>query len=197
MGTRAATLLLATFAMTAVAAAAQERTIVKTATVKAPIAEVWKAWTTEEGITTFFAPAARVDPRPGGAFEMHFNPFAKPGLKGADGMVFLALQEPRMLSFTWNAPPHLPEVRGQRTAVTVRFKDAGDGATEVRLAHAGWGEGGQWDKAYEYFDGAWGRVLANLAKRFAEGPTDWGPFLLQLKAWQEAEDAKAADAKKP
>ena len=42
------------------------------------------------------------------------------------------------------------------------------------------------------------RAASNgLAKRFAEGPTDWGPFLLQLKAWQEAEDAKAADAKKP
>jgi uncharacterized protein YndB with AHSA1/START domain len=160
--------------------------------VKAPVTEVWKAWTTEEGVTTFFAPAARVDPRPGGAFEMHFNPFAKPGLKGADGMVFLALQEPRMLSFTWNAPPHLPEVRGQRTAVTVRMRDAGDGATEVRLTHAGWGEGGQWDKAYEYFDGAWGRVLANLAKRFAEGPVDWTPWLARMKAHQDAEDARAS-----
>lgn len=192
MRTLAAPLLLAALAMTHLDALAQDRAIVKTATVKAPIAEVWKAWTTVEGITTFFAPAARIEPRPGGAFEIHFNPFAKPGMKGADDMVFLAVQEPRMLSFTWNAPPQLPEVRGQRTAVTVRLKPAGEGATEVRLVHGGWGDGGQWDKAYEYFDGAWGRVLANLAKRYEEGPIDWRAYLLQLKAWQDAEDAKAA-----
>ena len=100
MRTLAAPLLLAALAMTHFDALAQDRTIVKTATVKAPIAELWKAWTTVEGITTFFAPAARIEPRPGGAFEIHFNPFAKPGMKGADDMVFLAVQGPKMLSLT-------------------------------------------------------------------------------------------------
>jgi uncharacterized protein YndB with AHSA1/START domain len=184
-------------ALLALSAAAQERAIVKTATVKAPVEAVWNAWTTTEGITSFFAPEARIDARPGGAFEVYFNPYAKPGMKGADGMVFLALQDRRMLSFTWNAPPHLAEVRGQRTSVTVRLAPAGEGLTEVRLSHAGWGDGGQWDKSYEYFDGAWARVLANLEKRFAEGPVDWKPWLGQMKAWQDAEDAKAAKAKKP
>jgi len=28
-------------------------------------------------------------------------------------------------------------------------------------------------KAHAYFDKAWDYVLANLAKRFAEGPIDW------------------------
>jgi uncharacterized protein YndB with AHSA1/START domain len=191
----AAALLAPTLALTTPDAAAQERAIVKTARVKAPVEEVWKAWTTTEGITTFFAPSARVEARPGGPFEIHFNPYAKPGMKGADGMVFLALQENRMLSFTWNAPPHLPEVRGQRTSVTVRLAPGTDGHTDVRLTHGGWGEGGQWDKAYAYFDGAWGRVLANLEKRFVEGPFDWAPWLAQMKAHQDAEDAKAASGK--
>ena len=179
------------------AAAAQDRTLVKTVTVKAPVDAVWAVWTTSEGIKTFFAPDARVEARPGGPFEIFFNPYAKPGLKGADGMVVLAVQEKRMLSFTWNSPPHLPEVRGQRTAVTVRVKPAGEGLTEVRLTHAGWGDGGQWDQSFDYFDKAWGRVLANLEKRFAEGPVDWAPFLRNVKAYQDAADAKAAGAKKP
>jgi uncharacterized protein YndB with AHSA1/START domain len=191
----AAALLAPALAMTTPEAAAQDRTIVKTARVKAPVEEVWKAWTTPEGIVTFFAPSARVEARPGGPFEIHFNPYAKPGMKGADDMVFLALQENRMLSFTWNAPPHLPEVRGQRTSVTVRLAPAPDGSTDVRLTHGGWGDGGQWDKAYAYFDGAWGRVLANLEKRFVEGPFDWSPWLNQMKAHQDAEDAKAASGK--
>ena len=161
---------------------AQERTLVKTATVKATVDEVWNAWTTTEGIQSFFAPEARVEARPGGPFEVYINPYAKPGLKGADGMVFLALQEKQMLSFTWNAPPHLPEVRRQRTSVTVRMKPAGDGATEVRLVHSGWGDGGQWDQVFDYFNKAWGAVLGNLQKRFVEGPIDWKPFLARLKA---------------
>ena len=176
---------------------AQERTLVKTATVKATVDEVWNAWTTTEGIQSFFAPEARVEARPGGPFEVYMNPYAKPGMKGADDMVFLALQEKQMLSFTWNAPPHLPEVRRQRTSVTVRMKPAGEGATEVRLVHSGWGDGGQWDQAFAYFDRAWGNVLANLEKRFATGPVDWTEWRAKVKAYQDAEDAKAAPAKKP
>lgn len=190
-------LAAAMLALAMLPAAAQERAIVKTALVKAGVDEVWKAWTTAEGITSFFAPSAVIEPRPGGLFEIHFNPYAKPGMKGADGMVFLALQEKRMFSFTWNAPPHLPEVRGQRTSVTVRLTPADAATTEVRLTHTGWGDGGQWDQAYAYFDGAWGRVLEGLAKRFVDGPRDWSPWLKQMKAYQDAEDAKAAAAKKP
>ena len=189
-----ATVLLAALPL---AATAQDRSIVKTVTVKAPVDEVWKAWTTTEGITSFFAPGARIEARPGGPFEVYFNPYAKPGMKGADDMVVLAVQEKSMLSFTWNAPPHLPDVRGQRTSVTVRLKPAGDRATEVRLTHTGWGEGGQWDQAYGYFDKAWGNVLAGLEKRFAQGPKDWSAWLGQMKAYQDGEDAKAAAGKKP
>lgn len=192
------TLLLATaHAMLPLPAAAQDRAIVKTVTVKAPVAEVWKAWTTAAGIKSFFAPDARIEARPGGPFEVYINPYAKPGMKGADDMVFLALQENRMLSFTWNAPPHLPDVRVQRTSVTVRLKPAGDDATEVRLVHGGWGDGGQWDQAFDYFNGAWGRVLANLEKRFVDGPIDWTQWLAQMKAYQDAAEAKAAAPKKP
>jgi uncharacterized protein YndB with AHSA1/START domain len=152
---------------------------------------VWKAWTTGEGIQSFFAPEAVVEPRAGGAFHLHFNPYAPAGMKGADDMRVLAVQEGKMLSFTWNAPPYYPEVRGQLTYVTVRLKPVSDNETRVALVHGGWGDGGQWDQAYAYFDKAWDGVLANLRKRFAEGPVDWKPFLARLKAEQD----KAAASK--
>lgn len=189
MKTALAALALASLCL---AAAGEDRILVKSVTVQAPVEAVWAAWTTSEGIRTFFAPDARVEARPGGPFEIYINPYAKPGLKGADGMVVLAVQDKRLLSFTWNAPPSLPEVRGQRTSVAIRFEPAGDAATRVRLAHSGWGDGGQWDQAYDYFDKAWGGVLANLQKRFAEGPIDWTAWLARMKAFQDAEDARAA-----
>lgn len=169
-----------------------DRRIVKQVTVKASLDDAWKAWSTTEGIQSFFAPEARIEARPGGAFHVHFNPYAKPGLKGADDMTVLAAQERKMISFTWNSPPYMPVVRSQRTSVQVRFKPLGEKETEVRLVHGGWGEGEKWDESFKYFDTAWGRVLANLQKRFAEGPIDWTDYLKRMKAFQEAEDAKAA-----
>ena len=165
-----------------IAAHAEERAIAKQIVVKAPVEAVWNAWTTTEGIKSFFAPDARVEARVDGPFEIYMNPYAAPGMKGADDMRFLALQPMKMLSFTWNAPPSLPEARAQRTVVVVRLKPVGEGQTEVTLYHAGWGEGGEWDKAYDYFNRAWGNVLANLQKRFAEGPVDWTEWLSRMKA---------------
>ena len=57
--------------------------------VQAPVAEVFKAWTTEEGITTFFAPKGKVDLRVDGTYDIWFNPTGKPGERGAEGMRIL------------------------------------------------------------------------------------------------------------
>ncbi len=102
-------------------------------------------------------------------------------MKGADDMRFMALQPPKMLSFDWNAPPSLPEARRQRTFVVVRIEPVAEGQTRVTLTHTGWGDGGEWDKAYAYFDRAWGNVLGNLKKRFETGPVDWTAWLDMLR----------------
>ena len=163
------------------AANAEERAIVKEVVVKATPEQVWQAWTTVDGIKSFFAPGARIEAKSMGLFEIHMNPYAADGMKGADDMRYLALQEPRFLSFTWNAPPHLAEARKQRSVVTVRITPVDATTTKVVLNHSAFGDGGEWDKTYDYFNGAWGRVLANLKKRFDEGPIDWTSWLEQLK----------------
>jgi uncharacterized protein YndB with AHSA1/START domain len=176
-------LLLAAAALLQVHAA--ERAVEKEVVVAASVDQVWEAWTTREGIISFFAPDARIDPRPGGAFQIYIDPTAAQGMKGADDMRYLALQPKTMLSFDWNAPPHLPQARAQRTVVIVRLAPVGDAQTRVRLHHTGWGEGGEWDQAYAYFDRAWGGVLGNLKKRFDSGPLDWTEWLAQLRKMRE------------
>lgn len=144
------------------------------AIVAAPIQSVWEAWTTNEGASTFFAPAANISAKPGGAYEILFNPSAPAGSRGAEGMTVLAVQEPIFLSFTWNAPPHLPTVRGQFTHVEIRLEEVDNENTRVTLEHGGWGTGGEWDAAFDYFVSAWGKVvIPRLVHRFAEGPVDW------------------------
>ena len=169
-------------ALRASPAHAVERSIDKEIVVPAPINAVWQSWTTKAGIESFFAPEAEVDAKVGGAFHIHINPFGEPGMKGADDMRFMALQAPTMLSFDWNAPPSLPEIRKQRTFVVVRLADVDGKSTRVSLHHTGWGTGGEWDKAFAYFDRAWGNVLASLKKRHETGPVDWTDWLARLKA---------------
>lgn len=164
---------------------AAERAIDKQIVVEATLDEAWDAWTTRAGIVSFFAPDAVIEPRVGGAFQIHIDPSAPTGMKGADDMRFLALQPKKMISFDWNAPPHLPQARAQRTFVIVRFESVAERQTRVSLHHTGWGDGGEWDQAFTYFDRAWGNVLANLKKRFDSGPQDWTEWLKQLRQWRE------------
>ena len=114
-------------------ARAAERAIDKSVDVAATLDQAWAAWTTREGITSFFAPDARIEPRVGGAFQIYIDPTAEPGLKGADDMRFMALQPKKMISFDWNAPPSLPEARGQRSYVVVRFEPLRDKVTRITL----------------------------------------------------------------
>jgi uncharacterized protein YndB with AHSA1/START domain len=147
-----------------------------TAQIEVPAArdDVWEAWTTEAGARTFFAPACRIDLRPGGAYEMLFDLQADPGLQGGEGNRLLAIQPGMLLSFSWNAPPELPAVRGQRTHVTLRFAARGPQVTHVWLQQDGWGAGGEWDRAFDYFNHAWKQVvLPRLRYRFERGPIDW------------------------
>ena len=172
-------------ALAAVGALAAERALDKAVVVSASVDQVWDAWTTREGIVSFFAPDAQVEARVGGPFQIYFDPGAAAGMKGADDMRFLALQPKKMLSFDWNAPPSMPETRQQRTLVIMRLEALGEKSTRVTLHHVGWGDGTEWDKTYRYFDRVWEFVLNNLKTRFEKGPTDWKPWLEQLQKSRE------------
>lgn len=140
----------------------------------APLQEVWEAWTTQPGVVSFFAPAGKVELWPGGAYEMYFDLNAPQGDQGGEGLVVLAVQPPHMLSFTWNAPPSLPEVRSQHTHVTIRLDALSPNSTRLYFCEDGFGHGGQWDDRFEYFRRAWGEVvLPRLVYRFERGPVDW------------------------
>jgi uncharacterized protein YndB with AHSA1/START domain len=155
-------------------AAAEDRILRAELAVEAPVAEVWRAWTTREGIQGFFAPDGRVDPRVDGLYEIYFNPGGAPGQRGADGMRILAFEPPHRLAFTWNAPADFPHARAQRTVVNLDLQPIGPVRTRLVFTHLGWGQGQEWDDAYDYFDQAWRVVvLPRLLYRFRSGPVDW------------------------
>jgi uncharacterized protein YndB with AHSA1/START domain len=171
------------------AAAAGDRMLRAEVIVPAPVADVWNAWTTAEGIRTFFAPDARVELAVDGTYDIWFNPAGAPGERGAEGMRILDVEPGKRFAFTWNAPPSLGALRGRRTVVVLDFAPDGEARTRLRFTHLGWGEGADWDRAYAYFADAWGAfVLPSLVRRFEVGPIDWKaiPRLERVPAMQRA-----------
>lgn len=154
----------------------EERAIEIEVDLDAELEQVWNAWTTPQGIRAFFAPDCHVDIRVDGLYEIFFNPDAELGRRGADGMRILVLEPMKRFAFTWNAPLSMPRVRQQRTVVTLNFQPSSvdHGHTKMRLRHDGWGEGEEWDEAFEYFSKAWREsVLPRLVYAMNIGPVDW------------------------
>ena len=140
----------------------------------APVERVWKAWTTREGVKSFFAPDCDIDLRVFGKYDILFAPGAPAGLRGAENNLILAIQYGKLLSFTWDAPPIFPNIRKQRTSVVIRLSQLDPHKTKLSLTHSGWGEGEEWDKVYDYFVIAWGEVVLPFLKHSLDsGPIDW------------------------
>ena len=152
---------------------AGERILEAEINVAASVSEVWTAWTTEAGVKSFFAPASNVDLRPDGVYDILFFPDNPAGSRGAEGMRILVVEPEHRFAFTWNASPVWPEVRKQRTVVNIRLTPAEGNRTRVLLSHSGWGEGEDWDAAYDYFVGGWETILNRLLYRFTVRPIDW------------------------
>ncbi len=166
-------LLSTAWGLYAMTGQANARILTEEITVEAPLEAVWHAWTTVEGVKTFFARDANIELHTDGNYEIFFFPNNPPGQRGAEGTRVLAVEPRNRLAFTWDAPPKWPHIRGQRTMVVVTFHAADDRHTQVVLTQMGWGAGNDWDQVFEYFTGAWHVVLARLDYRFRNGPIDW------------------------
>lgn len=139
-----------------------ECSIQKEKTIKAPLNEVWQAWTTTEGVTTFFAPKAKVELKIGGSYEMLFDLEAPEGSQGGEGLRILSYLPKQRLAFEWNAPPEFPNVRGEKTWVVVCLEAKDENHTKVTLTHLGWQAGEEWNQVYAYFLRAWDIVMGRL-----------------------------------
>lgn len=144
-----------------------DKRIVKEATVAAPVAAVWQAWTDPEVIAEFLAPKARVELRVGGAYELLFLLDNPQGSRGCEGCTVLTYVPEKLLSFSWSAPPKFADARPLHTWVVVEFERVDPSQTLVRLTHYGFGRGDEWDRVHAYFDRAWGSVMASLVDHFA------------------------------
>jgi uncharacterized protein YndB with AHSA1/START domain len=150
----------------AASADASEKMLRVEITVPAPRAEVWKAFATSEGLSTWLAPNSNVELEPGGEWMVH----VPGGSTGGGNIVSFVPEKEIVISAL--APDQFPTVRAQRTTARFELEDHGKG-TLVRLTQTGWKDGDEWDRAYEYLAAGNAQLLATLHRRFVSGPIDW------------------------
>src|SRR5690349_19521361 len=96
--------LLALLLMTAPLFADSARRLEHEVVVNAPRSAIWRAWTTREGAQSFFSEDAKIELRPGGAYEIYFNMSEPAGKRGGETNQVVAFEPEHMLIFSWNAP---------------------------------------------------------------------------------------------
>jgi len=162
-------------AVVALPIAAAERTIHLEASIEAPVAEVYRLWTTSVGARTLFPGAdAEIGTEVGGPYTVIFDPEGSPdgSDNGTRGCRILGLERDRAVRFEWRFPTWADELNVEPwpTRVEVRLTAAGEGRTRIALDHHGFGRGALWDRLFDYFTAAWGRVLHGVELRYAANP---------------------------
>jgi uncharacterized protein YndB with AHSA1/START domain len=134
-------------------------------TVKASPETVFELWTTNEGAKKFFGLDAEIENKSGGKYFIYFDPQDR--RLSSEGAKILRYEPPKFLSFEWHGKPEMVEMNMQPfpTWVEVQFEKV-DSGTHVILDHYGFGEGGTWNEAYEFFSEAWPQVLKRLVNIF-------------------------------
>ncbi len=130
--------------------------------------KLWQAWTTEQGVKSFFAPDCDIELKVNGKYEIFFDTDAEYGLKGSEGMKILSIQDKRMLAFTWNAPPSMPTIRAQRTHVILYFSEISHERCKLHLINDGYGDSDDWIKAFKYFENAWRNIVLPRLRQYLE-----------------------------
>lgn len=132
-------------------------------TLNESITIVWHAWTKTEEITKWFSPDAYIEPCPGGAYELFFDP-SNHEHQSTKGCKITILDPMKILGFTWKGPDQLASLMNNPSSLTSVRVDftARDEVTQINVEHSGWGEGKEWAEAINWHRKAWKGVLSNL-----------------------------------
>lgn len=137
--------------------------------VEAPVADVWRIFSTAEGYTKLGVAKATVDFRPGGLIVTVYDP--SQALDGEAGIrsEILAYEPLRMVATRIQRPPKgFPFKDAWKSVWTVvSLTDLGDKRTNVRVAMIGWGSDSDSQAMREFFRAGNEWVMKRLHAAFA------------------------------
>lgn len=135
--------------------------------VNAPLAKVWAAFTTGEGLESWMAAHAEFELRLGGTMKTQYDPNGKLDDATAIENTILSYEPLRMLSFkVTKAPQGFPFQHAIRNMWTVvYFEPRGENASLVRVVSMGFGGDAESKKMREFFNRGNAYTLQLLQKR--------------------------------
>ena len=140
-------------------------------TINAPVAEVWKVFSTAEGFKKFGVAKCDLDLRIGGLIRSRYDPN---GVLGDDETIvseILAYEPERMIAFRVKQPPaDFPFSRAtwSNTWSVATLTDLGNGRTHLRLAGLGYTRDEESQKMRRFFEAGNTWTLQVLQRQFDE-----------------------------
>lgn len=155
------------------AAEAGGRTLTTEFVVEAPIDDVWRGFTTSEGLVNLWSVAkAEVDFRLGGTIRTHYDANGKIGDPNTIVHHVIAFEPKRMIAMKTEAPADSPESIKDycKTGwVVMRFDPVGDDRTRITETQMGYGEGPLADEAYAFFQKGNAWTAERMKEKLSKG----------------------------
>ena len=138
--------------------------------VPAPLADVWAAWTTSDGLRSWLAPHATIDLRVGGLMRTNYNAQGTLGDAQTIENVILSFEPERMLSIrVAKAPANTPFPNTIGEMWTVLYFDAeGADRTKVRVVGLGFSGSAESHQMREFFKRGNVTTLDQLERHFLD-----------------------------
>jgi uncharacterized protein YndB with AHSA1/START domain len=155
----------------AISASAQDKTMQEVQDeIDAPVEEVWKAFTTKEGIESWMVPVAEIDFRVGGAMRTNYNPNGKIGDPNTITNTILSYDPKRMISIrATGAPVSFPFKKAlEKSWTVIYFEPLAGNRTRVKVVGLGYDEDSESQMMREFFKKGNAVTLEHLKKRFTK-----------------------------
>ncbi|HEX4159615.1 MAG TPA: SRPBCC domain-containing protein [Rhizomicrobium sp.] len=151
--------------------------------------DVFAAFSTSEGFSSWAVPVANVDFRVGGMMEASYDSKAKLGDPNNIKNAIVSYIPDRLLIIRNVQAPagFVDSSLFQKTVTMIEFAPLDAKTTHVTITNAGYGAGAGFADVYSHFEWGDAYTLHELRKRFTRGPVDW--------AAEEAKDKARAATK--
>ena len=151
---------------------AGERILIQEVWIDAPVAEVWKAHTTEDGWAAWSSPLVKIDLRIGGTIQTHYDGNAAIGDEGTNTLHILNYVPERILTLRADVSKNWPELMKQdadKMSNVILFEDLGDGKTHLTSYGVGYRDTPEYDALMRFFiqanEGLYEKLIATLEKK--------------------------------
>lgn len=140
------------------------------AIVDAPMEEVWKAFTTKEGMESWMVAHAEIDLRVGGRMRTHYSPDGVIGDENTIENIILSYEPNRMLSIKVGKPPaNFPfKAAVKHMWSVIHLEPLDDGRTRFTVCGMGYGDDEDSRKLRAFFDKGNDWTVKQLQAKFAK-----------------------------